>query len=114
MDPDADPDLAIFVSDVNKVFLLITFEGTFTSFFKDKKSYRSHKTVGITFSYYFCMMIEESGSVSLTNDPNGEAQKHMDPTDPDPQHWSCVNLKCHALRLWFRSILFVVAIAIRI
>jgi hypothetical protein len=31
-DPDADPDHWYF---------------TFTSFFKDKKSYRSHKTVGI-------------------------------------------------------------------
>ncbi len=56
MDPDLDTDLdpAIFVSDlqdVNKIFffffLLITVEGTFSSFFKDKKSYRSHKTVGI-------------------------------------------------------------------
>jgi hypothetical protein len=54
MDPDADP--AIFVidlQDVNKKlikkkqFLHITFEGTFTSFFKDKKSERSHKTVEI-------------------------------------------------------------------
>jgi hypothetical protein len=63
MDPDPpgymprlmDPDPAIFVidlQDVNKklsgnlkkVSLL---EGTFTSFFKDKKSKRSHKTVGI-------------------------------------------------------------------
>ncbi len=30
-----------------KFFCLILFEGTFTSFFKDKKSKRSHKTVGI-------------------------------------------------------------------
>jgi hypothetical protein len=29
------------------VFLLIIFEGTFTPFFKDKKSKRSNKTVGI-------------------------------------------------------------------
>jgi hypothetical protein len=56
MDPDSDPDPAIFVVDLQdankkltykKVFLLITFEGTFTSFFKDKKSKRSQKTVGI-------------------------------------------------------------------
>jgi hypothetical protein len=41
MDPDADPDPAIFVSDlqdVKKKFCLLLFEGTFTSFFKDKKS----------------------------------------------------------------------------
>jgi hypothetical protein len=35
-DLDTDPDPAIFDSD--QVFLLITFEGTFTLFFKDKKS----------------------------------------------------------------------------
>ncbi len=35
-DPDSDPDPAIFV-----------IEGTFTSFYKDKKSKRSHKTGGI-------------------------------------------------------------------
>jgi hypothetical protein len=57
-DPDSDQDSAIFViglQDANKklilkkVFLLITllFKGTFTSFFKDKKSNRSHKTVEI-------------------------------------------------------------------
>jgi hypothetical protein len=49
-----DPDPAIFVIDpfkmpkkskLLKVFCL--FEGTFTSLFKDKKSKRSHKTVGI-------------------------------------------------------------------
>jgi hypothetical protein len=53
---DPDPAPAIFVTgiqDANKklifirVFLLILFEGIFTSFFKDKKSKRSHKTVGI-------------------------------------------------------------------
>jgi hypothetical protein len=46
-DPDADPDPAIFAIDLQdankktnlkKRFLLITFEGTFTSFLKDKKS----------------------------------------------------------------------------
>jgi hypothetical protein len=52
MDRDADPDSVIFVSDlpaVNKklFFCLLLFEDTFTSFFKDKKSERSHKTVGI-------------------------------------------------------------------
>ncbi len=42
-------------------FCLLLFKGTFTSFFKDKKS--SHKTVGINvFLYYFCLMIEGSGS----------------------------------------------------
>jgi hypothetical protein len=51
-DPDAEPDTAIFVidlQDANKKtnfltkFCLLLFERTFTSFFKDKKSKRSHK-----------------------------------------------------------------------
>jgi hypothetical protein len=50
-----DPDLPIFVIDlqdankklIKKKFCLLLFEGTFISFFKDKKSKRSHKTVGI-------------------------------------------------------------------
>jgi hypothetical protein len=53
VDPDADPDPAIFVIHLQeanqkliflmKFFCLLLFEGTFTSFFKDKKS----KTVRI-------------------------------------------------------------------
>jgi hypothetical protein len=53
-DPDSDPDSAIFVIDLQdankkliKLFCLLLFEGTFASFFKNKKSKRSHKTVGI-------------------------------------------------------------------
>jgi hypothetical protein len=50
-----DPDPAIFVIDLRQqkhhlkeeFFCLLLFEGTFTSFFKDKKSKRSHKTIGI-------------------------------------------------------------------
>jgi hypothetical protein len=43
-------------------------------------------------SNYFRLVIEgfRSGAVSLTTvmdpDSDPEAQKHMDPTDPDPQH----------------------------
>jgi hypothetical protein len=56
MDPDLDPDPAIFVINLQNAnkklifkqfFCVLLFEGTFTSFFKDKKSKRSHKTVGI-------------------------------------------------------------------
>jgi hypothetical protein len=56
-DPDSDPDPSIFVidlQDANKklIFIkrfscLLLFEGTFTSFFKEKKLKRSHKTGGI-------------------------------------------------------------------
>jgi hypothetical protein len=56
-DPDADLDPAIFVIDLQeankkliffyKTFCLLLFEDTFSSFFKDKKFKRSHKTAGI-------------------------------------------------------------------
>jgi hypothetical protein len=54
-----DPDPAIFISDLQdgnnkliflfffKFFCVLFFEGTFTSFFKDKKSKKGHKTVEI-------------------------------------------------------------------
>jgi hypothetical protein len=57
MDPNADPDTDIFVIDLQgtnkkliffiKFFCLLLFEGAFTSFFKDKKSKRSHRSVRI-------------------------------------------------------------------
>jgi hypothetical protein len=62
-----------------KFFCLLLFEGTFTSFFTDKKSKRSHKTVGILSIW---IRIQE-------------AQQRMDPTDPDsdpdPQHCFILN-----------------------
>jgi hypothetical protein len=52
-----DPDPAFFASDLQDInkkkfsskffFCLFPFKGTFTSFFNNKKSLRSHKTVGI-------------------------------------------------------------------
>ncbi len=67
-DPAPDPDPANFfgaLQDGNKKFFcLLLFEATFTSFFKDKKSQNS---MNQGFSYYFCLMIEGSGSVPLTN-----------------------------------------------
>jgi len=52
MDPDPDPSIFIIdLQDANKkiiykkFFCIFLFEGTFTSFFKDKKSRRSHNTV---------------------------------------------------------------------
>ncbi len=51
-----------------KEFLLITFwEGTFTSFFKDEKSKRSHKTVGIKVFLTIFACWSGSGSIPLTN-----------------------------------------------
>jgi hypothetical protein len=47
MDPDLDPDPSIFITDLQEgntkqilsknFFCILLFEGTFTSFFKDKK-----------------------------------------------------------------------------
>jgi hypothetical protein len=57
MDPDPDMDPSIFIIDfqdankklifILKFYCILLFEGTFTSFFKDKKSKRSHKTLEI-------------------------------------------------------------------
>ena len=56
-DPDPETDPSISITDLQdahkkffffkKVSCILLFEGTFTSFFKDKKSKRSHKTVKI-------------------------------------------------------------------
>jgi hypothetical protein len=83
-DSDPDPDPSIFIidlQDANKKrikkksfsawYLLFEGTGTYTSFFKDKKSKRSHKVTKTEeikgFSYYFCLMIEGSRSIPLTN-----------------------------------------------
>jgi hypothetical protein len=53
-----------------KFFCILLFEGTFTSFFKDKKSKKnSQNSKNQGFSYNFCLMIEGSGSgsIPLTN-----------------------------------------------
>ena len=51
-DMDPDPNPVILESDpqnnfFSKFICLLLLDGTFTSFFKDKKSKRSHKTVRI-------------------------------------------------------------------
>jgi hypothetical protein len=75
MDPDADTDPAIFVIELQdadkniiKIFFSVyylLFEGTLTSFFKEKMSIRSHKTVGIKEFLTIFLMIKGSGP--LTN-----------------------------------------------
>ncbi len=87
-----DPDPAIFViglQDANtklifkKFFCLLLFEGTtFTSFFKNKKSKRSHKTVGIKFCLLFLLADRR---IRIR-----EAQKDVDPdtdSNSDQEHW---------------------------
>ncbi len=78
-----DPDLAIFdieLQDASKkliflhnIFWLLLFEATFTPFFKDKKSKKSQNSRNQGFSYYFCMMIEGSGSRA----GSGSGSKHV-------------------------------------
>jgi hypothetical protein len=68
MDPDADP--AIFVIDLQdakkkkkiRFFCLLLFEGTFTSFSKIKSQKKSQSSRNQVFSYYFCLVLEGSGS----------------------------------------------------
>jgi hypothetical protein len=66
-----------------KFFCLLLFEGTFTSFFNDKKSKRSNETVRIK---VFLLFLLDNRRIRIQ-----EAQKHTDPTDldsdPDPQLW---------------------------
>ncbi len=81
-----DPDPAIFfiaLQHTNKDLIifekfvcLLLFEGTFTSFFKDKKS------------WFFLLFLLDPDPYLWLADPDRiqEAQKHMDPMDPDPQH----------------------------
>jgi hypothetical protein len=63
-----------------KFFSILLFEGTFISFFKDKKSKRSHKTVEIK-----VLLNDRRIRIRIQED-----QKHVDPvdpdSDPDPQH----------------------------
>jgi hypothetical protein len=72
-DSDTDADPTFFVIDLqdankkltvfrNKVFCLLLFKGTLSSFFKDKKPKGSHKAVGIKVFLLFCLGIEGSGS----------------------------------------------------
>ncbi len=94
MDPDSDPDPSIFIIDLqdankkqtffNKFSCILLFEGTFTLFFNDKKSKRSHKTVWIkVFLLYINLMIEgsgssaRSGSIPLTNGSGSRRPKNM-------------------------------------
>ncbi len=75
MDPDPT-----FSSLTVKFFCLFLFEGTFASFFKDKKSKKksqNSRNRNQCFSCYFCFMIEGSGSVPLTNGSGSRRPKNI-------------------------------------
>ncbi len=74
MDPDSDPDPAIFVIDLqdaskklffNTIFSACYFLKVHLHYFSKIKSQKESQNSRIQdFSYYFCMMIEGSGSAS--------------------------------------------------
>jgi hypothetical protein len=74
MEPDSDPDPAIFVIDLKeankkrikkKIFCLLLFEGRLHHFSKVKSP---KEVTNQGFSYYFCLMIE--GSQDSERDPD--------------------------------------------
>jgi hypothetical protein len=92
MDPDADPDPAIFVIDLPKM-------PTKTNFLK------------VFFAFYF-MKVSKFVLLFLLSDRRiqiririQEAQKHVDPVNPDPstdpQHCGAV-LQIHDILVWIR------------
>ncbi len=53
---------------------------------------KSHNSGNQGFSYYFCLMAVR---IRIR-----EAQKHMDPTDPDPQHCpKCKNSQAKKIKI---------------
>ncbi len=63
---------------LKKFFFILLFEGTFTSFFKDKKSKRSHKTVKTkVFLTIFCFKIKVSGSIPLISGSGSGRPENM-------------------------------------
>jgi hypothetical protein len=98
-----DPDPAIFVIDLQHAKKKLIFNTIFSSYYyvlkvhlhhfskiKSQKESQNIRNQGV--SYYFCMVIEGSGSIPLTSGSGSgilEAQKHVDPDlapDPDPKH----------------------------
>ncbi len=102
MDPDADPNVFVIdLQDAKKTNVVNKFSAYYflkvpLHFFSKRKSLKeitNRRNQG--FSYYFCLMIEGSGSgfgsesrsIPLTS--GSGTQKHMDLVDPDsdPEHW---------------------------
>jgi hypothetical protein len=75
IDPDADPDTSIFITDLQdankktnvkkRIFPVYYFLRYLYKIFKDKKMSQNSRNQG--FSCYICLMIEGSGCIFLTN-----------------------------------------------
>jgi hypothetical protein len=100
MDPDPNP--AIFVSDLqdaNKNLFLYNFSAYYFfkvhlhHFSKIKSQKESQNSRNQGFSYYFGMMIEETGESIRQRYGSGSGRpknvwiRYPDDSDPDPQHW---------------------------
>ncbi len=104
MDPDsdADPDPAIFVSDFQYVnhkkfsmfFAFYFLKLHFYHFSKIKSHTEVTKQSNQCFSYCFCLMIERRIRIRISDQwiRIREAEKHMDPTDPEHCLKLCVYL----------------------
>jgi len=89
MDPDSnpDPDPAIFVIDLQDASKKLIFEHNFSAYYflkvylhhfsKIKSQTESQNSRNQGFSYYFCMMIEGSGSITLTSGSGSGRPKNM-------------------------------------
>jgi hypothetical protein len=85
MDPDFDPDPAVFVTDLQEVNKKLTLKKS--SFFKEKSQKEVTKQEGSRFIF----LLHDRRIRIHTSDQwirirIQEAQKHTDP-DSDPQHW---------------------------
>ena len=77
MDPDSDPDPAIFVIDLQDASKKLIFNTIFSAYYflkvllhhfsKVKRKKKVTKSSYQGFSYCFCLMIKGSGSIPLTN-----------------------------------------------
>ncbi len=100
------------------LFLSLTFkmpakkvEGSFTSFYKGKKSKKSHKTVEIKVFFLLSLLNDRSIRSRIRIHTSDlwiririqEAQKHVDPVDPDPQHCIVHCYKASPIKLESRT-----------
>jgi hypothetical protein len=84
---DSDPDAAIFVIDLQeankklifyKVFLLITFgRYIYIIFQRQKVQKKAQNSRNQGLSYYFCLMIEGSGSIPLNSGSGSGRPENM-------------------------------------